>query len=202
MSDGLAKACDLGKMYSVEENISYFNKNSSPHQPQSNGLAERFVQTVKATLIKTMAAQEDQYLALLIYQTTPINHNLPSPAELLNSSKYYALLPNRTLAQREREKRNREIMLQTTEKDTKTYTELSDFKPNHAVYIQLNPQKSKWTKGIIIELSNKNNSGCSYKVQPENGGIYIINRKFIKLRKLNNSQISSKLHTYTKDQQD
>ena len=24
MSDGLVKACDLGKMYSVEENISYF----------------------------------------------------------------------------------------------------------------------------------------------------------------------------------
>ena len=29
MSDGLAKACDLGKMYSVEENISYFIENKT-----------------------------------------------------------------------------------------------------------------------------------------------------------------------------
>ena len=29
MSDGLAKACDLGKMYSVEENISYFIENQT-----------------------------------------------------------------------------------------------------------------------------------------------------------------------------
>ena len=41
--------------------------NSSPHHHQSNGLADIFVQTVKATLIKTMATQEDPHLALLVH---------------------------------------------------------------------------------------------------------------------------------------
>ena len=40
---------------------------SSPHHPQSNGLVERFVQKIRATLIKTMATQEDPHLALLVY---------------------------------------------------------------------------------------------------------------------------------------
>ena len=32
-------------------------------------------------------------LALLTYKTTPLNHRLPLPAELLNSRKYKTLLP-------------------------------------------------------------------------------------------------------------
>ena len=75
---------------------------SSPHHLLSNGLAKRFVQTIKTNLIRTMATQEDPYLALLGYRATPLSHNLPSPVDLLNSRKYHALLPTRALAQRER----------------------------------------------------------------------------------------------------
>ena len=52
--------------------------------PQSNGMAEHCVQTMKASLIKTIEEGEDVDLALLTYKTTPLNHRLPSPAELLN----------------------------------------------------------------------------------------------------------------------
>ena len=68
---------------------------SSPQYPQSNGIAERYVQTMKASLIKTMEEGEDIDLALLTYKATPLSHNLPSPAELLNSRKYRTLLPTR-----------------------------------------------------------------------------------------------------------
>ena len=78
------------------------NIKSSPHHPQSNGLAERYEQTIKMALIKTMATQMDPNLALLIYSATSLSHNLPSPAELLNSREYCAFLPSRVLAQRER----------------------------------------------------------------------------------------------------
>ena len=61
---------------------------SPPRNPQSNGMAERCVQTMKASLIKTMEEGEDMDLALLTYKTTPPSHSLPSPAELLNSRKY------------------------------------------------------------------------------------------------------------------
>ena len=55
-------------------------------------MAERCVQTMKASLLKTIEEGEDVNLALLMYKTTPLNHNLPSPAELLNSRKYKTLV--------------------------------------------------------------------------------------------------------------
>ena len=55
-------------------------------------MVERCVQTMKASLIKTMVEEEDVDLALLTYKTTPLSHRLSLPAELLNSRKYKTLL--------------------------------------------------------------------------------------------------------------
>ena len=63
----------------------------------SNGMAERFVQTMKASLIKTIEEGEDVDLALLTYKTMPLNCK---PAELLNSRKYKTLLPTRIVPTR------------------------------------------------------------------------------------------------------
>ena len=54
-------------------------------------MVEHCVQTMKASLIKTIEEGEDVDLALLTFKTTPLNHRLPSPAELLNSRKYKIL---------------------------------------------------------------------------------------------------------------
>ena len=82
------------KLWQIEHRL------SSPRNPQCNGMAERFVQTMKASLIKTIEEGEDVNLALLTYKTTPLNHRLPSPAELLNSRKYKTLLPTRIVPTR------------------------------------------------------------------------------------------------------
>ena len=66
---------------------------TSPTNAQSNGQAERFVQTIKNSLTKAMEGGEDPHLAILTYTTTPLNHSLPSPAELLNSRRYRCILP-------------------------------------------------------------------------------------------------------------
>ena len=50
-------------------------------------------QTIKISLTKAMEGGEDPHLAILTYITTPLNHSLPSPAELLNSRKYRCILP-------------------------------------------------------------------------------------------------------------
>ena len=44
---------------------------------QSNGQVERFVQTVKNSLMKAMEGGEDLHLVILSYITTPLNHSLP-----------------------------------------------------------------------------------------------------------------------------
>ena len=72
-------------------------------------MAERCVQTMKASLIKTMEEGEDMDLVLLTYKTTPLSHRLPLPAELLNSRKYKTLLPTCIVPTRLQES-NREIM--------------------------------------------------------------------------------------------
>ena len=61
---------------------------TSPTNAQSNGQAEQFIQTIKNSLNKAMEGGEDLHLAILLYISTPLNHNLPSLAELLNSRKF------------------------------------------------------------------------------------------------------------------
>ena len=66
---------------------------SSPLYPQSNGFAERMVQTVKGTLRKYDEEGGASYLGILSYRTTPVDHQLKSPAELLNNRKFPTTLP-------------------------------------------------------------------------------------------------------------
>lgn len=66
---------------------------SSPRYPQSNGQAERAVQTIKNILKKTGIEKTDFRLAMLEYHNTPIGSTLPSPSELLNNRKLRSILP-------------------------------------------------------------------------------------------------------------
>ena len=54
---------------------------SSPHYPRSNGFIESQVKSVKTILLK--AKTHDPDMGLLCLRATPIDHKLPSPAELL-----------------------------------------------------------------------------------------------------------------------
>ena len=56
---------------------------SSPHYPRSNGFIESQVKSVKAALRKAKTTHSDPDMALRCLRTTPIDHKLPSPAELL-----------------------------------------------------------------------------------------------------------------------
>ena len=62
---------------------------SHHHQSSQNQMVllkdKRQIQTIKRVLIKAKQAGRDPNLTMLCLQTTPINHNLLSPAELLNN---------------------------------------------------------------------------------------------------------------------
>ena len=164
---------DFTKVWGIQHTV------TSPTNTQSNGQAECFVQTIKNSLTKAMEVGEDPHLAILTYATTPLNHSLPSPAELLNSRKYRCILPVQ-VKQHNHTHRYRNIMQRQKHHQTKYYNrntrDLPSLKTGRPVYVQLVPKTRNWMPGHITErLSSR-----TYKVKTYNGGIYIRNRKFIK----------------------
>ena len=71
----------------------FANVSSSPLHLQSNGLSEGTVQTAKDLLHKCKDSGQDPHLAMLCLCSTPLSHDLPSPAELLNGQVYQTNLP-------------------------------------------------------------------------------------------------------------
>ena len=69
---------------------------SSPHYPQSNGRAEKAVQTIKSLVKKANDDGKDIYLALVELRNTPINEQLGSPAQRLMGRRTRTLLPTST----------------------------------------------------------------------------------------------------------
>ena len=61
---------------SVMQGLSVTHITSSPHYPQSNGLAEKYVEIVKCSFNKAIEEGKDLYKYLMIYHNTPITGSL------------------------------------------------------------------------------------------------------------------------------
>uniref|UniRef100_A0A3Q4GPK8 Integrase catalytic domain-containing protein n=1 Tax=Neolamprologus brichardi TaxID=32507 RepID=A0A3Q4GPK8_NEOBR len=70
----------------------FVHTTSSPHYPQSNGLVEKSVQTVKRLMSKARDSGADFYQSLLVYRTTPLECGM-SPAQLLMGRHLRSNLP-------------------------------------------------------------------------------------------------------------
>ena len=73
---------DNGPCYTVDAFTSVMNAyhvnhiTSSPHYPQSNGLAEKYVQIVKSLFYKAKEERKDLFKCLMIYFITPLSGSL------------------------------------------------------------------------------------------------------------------------------
>ena len=69
------------------------HETSSPHYPQSNGLAKACIKSIKHALQWAKYSGADPHLALLALWATPIDTKLPSPAELLYQCRLRITIP-------------------------------------------------------------------------------------------------------------
>ena len=77
----------LMKVYSVN------HITSSPHYPQSNGLAEKIFQIVKSLFYKVKEEGKDMFKCLMIYHNTPLTNSVKSAMQILQSRSARSDLP-------------------------------------------------------------------------------------------------------------
>lgn len=90
---------DNGTQYSSQAfkkfaaNWNFKHITSSPHYPQSNGLAEKSVQTIKNLMKKCAADNTDFHMALLNLRNVPRNDDLGSPVQRLFNRRTRSMVP-------------------------------------------------------------------------------------------------------------
>ena len=133
---------------------------SSPHYAQSNGFAKRMVQTVENISLKCDENNEDPYLGLLSSWTTPVDHHLKSPAELLTNRKFRTTLP---MAQREsltrdgsdvKENLYRRQKIQEHNYNRAAGPSLTPFEPGQLIRMFDHHTKT-WQKGTVLKSAKK-----------------------------------------------
>lgn len=175
---------DNGPQYSSHEfeifakNYGFVHKTSSPRYPQSNGLAERTVQTAKNILEKS--SNGDFFLALLEYRNTPVDNHY-SPAQLLMSRRLRSMLPQTAeqllpiAVNCELQKAKRKQLQHKQSKwynvSAKYYKEL---KPGAKVKVRLGAPGGVWSSGTIVRRIDDR----SYEVQANNKS-YRRNRRYL-----------------------
>lgn len=151
----------------------------SPYNPRSNGQAERAVQTIKASLIKSFEDGKDLSEALLDYRSTPIN-GLKSPAELLMGRKLRTKVP--TLSSNLMPQFNcqdtRKVLRQ---RQTRQHVH-GDAKSKHLEPLHLQQdvwyrRSSSWCPGVITRVGP---GARSYTIRSREGRYYRRNRFHIR----------------------
>ncbi|KAI8506223.1 hypothetical protein Bbelb_156500 [Branchiostoma belcheri] len=188
---------DNGPQYASEEfarfaqTWSFTHTTSSPHYPQSNGLAERAVQTMKRLLQKARADNKDPFLALLEYRNTPVDNTLPSPAQLLMSRRLRTRLPttNEQLTPKSVNHENVRRQLEQKQQRQKTQYDKSSrplppISPGEEIRLQ--QQNKKWTPATVIQQTEQPRS---WLVETPDGVQYRRNRKH--LQKIKESSVDT-----------
>lgn len=184
---------DNGPQFSSEqfakfsETYDFAHHTSSPRYPQSNGMAERTIQTVKLILKKCVLDKKDPYLAMLEYRNTPISNGLPSPSQILNSRRLRGIIPVTDKVLKKQVVSNKSIKRifeKQKEKEKDRYDrnarDLQELKINDVVRVKVDLENKDWRKGIIV---NKASRPRCYIVKLDSGRILERNRKFlIKIR--------------------
>lgn len=172
---------------------------SSPNHPQSNGQAERTVQTIKNMLKKSECSNSDPYIALLEYRNTPLEGIGLSPAQLLMGRRLKSKLPAST-------------SLLTTGTSSEVCKKLKDRQQTQKMYYdqqarllpdlqtgeRVRMQRGETWQPAVVEKEHE--LPRSYIVRTPEGGLYRRNRKHLK--KTNEKETDAYQHSATETSAD
>ena len=177
------------------QNFLIEHRTSSPHYPQSNGLAESMVKVSKNLIEKAVRQDLPWNQLLLDYRCIPISSEIPSPAEILFGRKLrssISILSSQVM--NDRISKQRELI---AKKEGKFYTNVKDFQdrikalPFEAeqnVWLQ-NSDSRKCEEAVIREKCREPNS---YMVEiPATGQCFRRNSNFIKPRQTDKNSDST-----------
>ena len=179
---------DNGPQYSSDEfsrfaaSWDFCHLTSSPGYPQSNGLAERTVQTAKNILDKAKADGTSPLRAILQYRTSPVD-GLASPSQLLMGRQLRDNLPSThsrltpkmvepdVVIQRRRHQQDNQ-----RRHYNRSARQLTQLKANDKVFVQRNKGEN-WQPAKVV---SQHHTLRSFIIQTENGSTFRRNRRFLR----------------------
>uniref|UniRef100_A0A803JEM9 Integrase catalytic domain-containing protein n=1 Tax=Xenopus tropicalis TaxID=8364 RepID=A0A803JEM9_XENTR len=152
---------------------------SSPGYPQSNGQAERMIQTVKLLFKKSFSTGADPHLALLHLRNTPISGTTVTPAQLLMGRVLRSTLPETTEILKPKVPEKAHKMLLKLQNSQRQYynrgaKDLPIFRKGERVRIQTS---QGWKPAVIVKPTAEPRS---YMVMTPGGARFRRNRRHLR----------------------
>lgn len=152
---------------------------SSPGYPQSNGLAERTVKTVKHALKKALQSGTDPHLVLLSLRNTPVTGLNMSPAQMLMGRVLRSTLPCSSVVLRQSTPQNVHSRLQDLQSRLQRYYNqnaqpLPVLTPGTTVHMQT---RRGWEPAVVVQQRAEPRS---YTVQTPAGKVFRRNRRHLR----------------------
>ena len=170
---------------------------SSPHCPQSNSLAEKYIQIVKNLFHKVKEEGQDLHKCLMAYRNTPLSSQLQSSMQILSSRATRSSLPLSNAARKQMGIQSEELRGRQKNQHLPTH----DFTLNQNLMYQ-EPVSKKWYPAKITRLCDELKS---YIITTEEGTQYRKQQMHLKLYQLwhqtNNQELKSNKTTQCNDNQ-
>ena len=186
---------DNGPCYSSQEfktflqDLQVTHRTSSPHYPQSNGMAESMVKVSKNLIEKAIQSDKPWHSFIQEYRITPLSSTIPSPAEILFGRRFrsnLSILPSQLT-----NSRTAYIREEITKKENKLHekpTPVADLVPGQPIWHQ-DPLTKKWLPGAVQE---KLQEPHSYSITSQDTtAMYRRNRNHLKLRQVPDAPASA-----------
>ena len=158
----------------------YEHITSSLKYPQSNGIAERWIQTIKGAMKKAILGNQDIDMSLLCLRSTPMDHVIPSPGELLFNWKLVSNLPKKCTNKNAWKEEIQEcllyrLLLQKKQHDQHA-KDLSNLNTGQLVRVRDHDTR-KWTPAIVRQACTE---PWSYIIETPTGQVLCRNCRHLK----------------------